>query len=200
MRRSEELFAEHGYAGTRMSDIAEAAGVTKGLLYWYFANKEALVAEILVDLREQLRAEQRAVTVDFDDPMDRIYVGTVATVKFVLQRWRLFQIDIPPTPDLREVFGTSAMVHASDTADILLDGQRRGLVRDDDPPHALAQGNAGVVNQFCVARATGLLRGSVEEVAHQAARFIVRALAVDATVAAEVAQRHAVAVSPARRR
>ena len=30
------LFAEQGYAATRVADIVEAAGVAKGLFYWYF--------------------------------------------------------------------------------------------------------------------------------------------------------------------
>ena len=38
------LFAERGYADTRVIDIVRAAGVAKGLFYWYFENKEALFA------------------------------------------------------------------------------------------------------------------------------------------------------------
>jgi AcrR family transcriptional regulator len=179
IRRAEELFAEHGYAQTRMTDIAEAAGVTKGLLYWYFENKEALVAEILVDLREQLRDAQRDATDGLEDPLARVYVGTVATVDFVLRRWHLFQVNIPQTARLQEVFSASALVHASDTAETLRAGQALGQVRKDDPASTLAQGNAGIVNQFCLARATGQLSGSVRDVAHAAARFILRGLAVD---------------------
>jgi AcrR family transcriptional regulator len=35
-------FAEHGFAATRMEDIAGRAGVTKGTIYLYFENKEAV--------------------------------------------------------------------------------------------------------------------------------------------------------------
>jgi len=37
-----ELFVERGYAATRLEDIARAAGISKGSLYRYFENKEAL--------------------------------------------------------------------------------------------------------------------------------------------------------------
>jgi len=37
-----ELFCEKGFAGTRMDDVARHAGVTKGTVYLYFENKEAL--------------------------------------------------------------------------------------------------------------------------------------------------------------
>jgi AcrR family transcriptional regulator len=36
------LFAERGYGAVRMDDVADAAGVTKPLLYNYFGNKECL--------------------------------------------------------------------------------------------------------------------------------------------------------------
>ncbi len=41
-----ELFCEHGYAGTSTRRIAEAAGVTEGLIFHYFATKEALLFEL----------------------------------------------------------------------------------------------------------------------------------------------------------
>ncbi len=40
-------FREHGYAGTRLSDIAERVGMKAGSLYYHFASREELVAEIL---------------------------------------------------------------------------------------------------------------------------------------------------------
>lgn len=36
------LFVEKGYAATRLEDVAACAGVSKGTLYLYFENKEAL--------------------------------------------------------------------------------------------------------------------------------------------------------------
>lgn len=40
------VFAERGYTNTRLSDIAEKAGVTRGAIYWHFGNKR----ELLIDL------------------------------------------------------------------------------------------------------------------------------------------------------
>lgn len=39
------LFVERGFAATRLDDVAERAGVSKGTVYLYFDNKEALLAE-----------------------------------------------------------------------------------------------------------------------------------------------------------
>jgi AcrR family transcriptional regulator len=43
------VFAEKGYAGTRMDEIAKRAGVTKGTIYLYFENKDAVFKTLVRD-------------------------------------------------------------------------------------------------------------------------------------------------------
>src|SRR4051794_15838065 len=42
-----EVFAEKGYANSSMDDVAAAAGMTKGALYWNFDSKQALFHALL---------------------------------------------------------------------------------------------------------------------------------------------------------
>ena len=42
-----EAFAEKGFAGTRVDDVAKRAGVSKGLLYLYFKTKEELFKAVV---------------------------------------------------------------------------------------------------------------------------------------------------------
>ena len=42
-----DLFVERGYAATRLDDVAGRAGVSKGTLYLYFANKEDLFKAVI---------------------------------------------------------------------------------------------------------------------------------------------------------
>lgn len=51
-----ELFDRYGFAGTNISDITAAAGVTKGALYFHFTAKEELV-EAVQDTSTALLAE-----------------------------------------------------------------------------------------------------------------------------------------------
>jgi AcrR family transcriptional regulator len=48
------LFAEHGYAETRLEDIAAAAGVTRQLLYQHFPSKKALHLALLAKHRDEI--------------------------------------------------------------------------------------------------------------------------------------------------
>lgn len=54
-----ELFVERGYVATRLEDVAARAGVSKGTVYLYFANKEdlfkAVVREGLVSPITEIR-------------------------------------------------------------------------------------------------------------------------------------------------
>ncbi len=43
------VFAEKGFAGARMEDIAVRAGVTKGTIYLYFQNKDAVFKSLVRD-------------------------------------------------------------------------------------------------------------------------------------------------------
>ncbi|MEM1417933.1 MAG: TetR/AcrR family transcriptional regulator [Myxococcota bacterium] len=53
--RAATLFAEHGFARTRMGAIAEACGVSKAGIYHYYASKEALLEDMLVEHVERLQ-------------------------------------------------------------------------------------------------------------------------------------------------
>jgi AcrR family transcriptional regulator len=60
-----KVFAEKGYAGARMDDIARRAGVTKGTIYLYFENKEAVFKTLVRDSIGATLAGVTANTRDF---------------------------------------------------------------------------------------------------------------------------------------
>lgn len=47
------LFGKYGLEGTTTKDIAEAAGVSPGLLYYYYSSKEDLLISVIRRFREQ---------------------------------------------------------------------------------------------------------------------------------------------------
>lgn len=100
------LFAERGYAATTMDDIAEAAGVTKPLVYQHFESKRALYLEIANDISDQLidaisDAVRRAA-----GPRQQVEEGFAAYFSLVVNKESAFRLlygrDAPDDPELGE--------------------------------------------------------------------------------------------------
>src|SRR5829696_7055314 len=47
-------FAARGYRSTRLEDVAEVAGVTKGTIYHYFDSKDTLLCRAVDQVHERL--------------------------------------------------------------------------------------------------------------------------------------------------
>ena len=78
------LFAEHGFSGVSMDDIAQASVITKPMLYAYFDSKEGLFAACAQRAGEQLRDDLRQVSERRDLPPDeRLWVGVDRVFRFV---------------------------------------------------------------------------------------------------------------------
>src|SRR3954447_22197571 len=67
-----EHFAEHGYSGARVDEIAEQTRTTKRMLYYYFGSKEGLYTEVLERAYAQIRAAEQEVDAEHLKPVAAI--------------------------------------------------------------------------------------------------------------------------------
>jgi AcrR family transcriptional regulator len=88
-RRKEQLldvalhvFAERGFHLTSMNDVAEAAGVTKPVLYQHFPSKRALYLELLRSVGDRLM-DEIAVATAGSGPREQVEQGLRAYFRFV---------------------------------------------------------------------------------------------------------------------
>jgi AcrR family transcriptional regulator len=61
-------FAEHGYSGARVDEIAALTRTTKRMIYYYFGGKEGLFVAVLQRAYAGIRALEQQVDVDHLDP------------------------------------------------------------------------------------------------------------------------------------
>jgi TetR/AcrR family fatty acid metabolism transcriptional regulator len=78
------VFADNGYHGSRVGDIAEDAGVAHGLLYHYFASKEDVLRTIFVENWGQLITRFRAVEESHESAAEKLE----GIAKILLRTWR----------------------------------------------------------------------------------------------------------------
>ncbi len=86
------VFAERGFHPTSMNDLAEAAGVTKPVLYQHFGSKRELYLELLEDVGTQLRESIGKATSEAATPREQVERGFTAYFRFVADRQAAFQI------------------------------------------------------------------------------------------------------------
>jgi AcrR family transcriptional regulator len=66
------LFRENGFRATRLDDIAEALGVTRAALYYYFDSKQDVLEEVCSRAMASTEAALRRIQ-DLDDPGARLH-------------------------------------------------------------------------------------------------------------------------------
>jgi AcrR family transcriptional regulator len=77
IQHASRLFAERGFAGTSLQDVAEAMGITRPALYYYVKSKDELLARLVTEITQGGAAEIRAIATD--DARDaRTKLGDIA--------------------------------------------------------------------------------------------------------------------------
>jgi AcrR family transcriptional regulator len=79
---AEALFAERGYAGASMDELARRAGVTKPVVYELFGSKDGLFAACVDRSIERLAADISTAVRAQDDPEERLRAGGLAFIHF----------------------------------------------------------------------------------------------------------------------
>ena len=78
-----EVFARSGYHGTSMNDVAEAAGVTKPVLYQHFESKRELYQALLDEVGARLLGAITAATAATTDGRAQTERGFQAYFRWV---------------------------------------------------------------------------------------------------------------------
>jgi len=135
-----DQFVERGYAATRLEDVARRAGVSKGTLYLYFANKEELFKAVV---RENIvhaigEAEQEAAV--FEGPSAEL-------LRAILMKWwnqicathlagitKLMLAEGNNFPELAQFYNEDVVARGNGLiASVLVRGIARGEFRPVDP-------------------------------------------------------------------
>lgn len=187
---AQQLFAARGYAATRVADICAAAGVAKGLFYWYFPTKESLFAELVRDMRHQLRRAQGQAMAASDDPLQRIRLGAEASVRFIAEHRTYFAlIDMERTDrTVAAILDQGGDVYINDVVRLVSQAQRAGLLADEDP-RFVSVGVLGAVSAFTQALRNGRLEMDVDVLACRVGQWVTQALGRHAGVTPTAAVR-----------
>ena len=135
-----DIFGERGLAGARLEDIARHAGISKGTIYLYFPNKEALFREVVQrTLVARLEEAEAFVAQTGGTALARLEI-------FMREWWRVIRTPAYTTvyrlviaelhnfPDLARFYSEEVVVRAHRlVGGIIRQGVERGELRTVDP-------------------------------------------------------------------
>lgn len=142
-RSAARLYALHGYDGTSIREIAEAAGVTKPLVHYHFESKERLFSSLLVESLDRCQCEAAAIAGRDDAAADRLrdLLRALADAARRAPEVTCFAHDVLTMPGhlpLAFDYKTRGREFFEIFVGVVEDGRRRGEFRDVDPRHVAA--------------------------------------------------------------
>jgi AcrR family transcriptional regulator len=81
LRVATRLFARHGFEGTSVQDIVDAAGVTKGAMYHYYGSKDDLLFEVYHQLLTMQMSHLTDIVKGSGTPEERLRAAAIDVVQ-----------------------------------------------------------------------------------------------------------------------
>jgi AcrR family transcriptional regulator len=162
---AKRVFAERGFHAANISHICEAAGIGRGTLYQYFANKRSVLTAILKEALERVRAlmeRQEAAIISYAPPEKITRSGAIEYSARQL-REVLFEDDHTLRILLREAVGLDVDIEK------ILGDIDEALIAIVERSLATAQ-RAGYIRELDVRIAATMVVGGVEKLALAALR------------------------------
>ncbi|HET6812762.1 MAG TPA: TetR/AcrR family transcriptional regulator [Actinomycetota bacterium] len=140
-----EAFADRGYAGTSLSDVLKASGVTKGGFYFHFPSKEALALAALRHKQEQWTSAVMAAVLRHPRAVDQLDAMVEALCDLHEQDRACRAISRLCTelgdghPELRPQLSTQLTTWMDMVAAVVRRGQDEGDIRPEVEPAVAAE-------------------------------------------------------------
>jgi AcrR family transcriptional regulator len=182
-----QVFYEKGYEATSTRDIADAAGLLKGSLYYYVDSKEDFLYEIsrathagalaTVDRVRQVDGDALARLAALVREHLHYFVENRINATVYLREFRVL------SPERQAVIAADGDSYLDYVRELLTEGQRDGLVALDLDVRLVSIGLVGMINSAWLwYQPNGALTS--DEIADEFAKLVVAGVASDAAVAA----------------
>ncbi|MFJ6569511.1 TetR/AcrR family transcriptional regulator [Streptomyces sp. NPDC091292] len=155
LRESRRLFAARGYGAVGLSEIVDAAGVTKGALYHHFGSKEELFRAVLEEVQQEVGTAVVEAAEARTDAWEALLAGCRAFLAAGTApgRQRIMLVDGPSVLGWSEWRALDEAASASHLADALADLIAAGTLPPQPVP-PLTRLLSGAMNEAALWLAT----------------------------------------------
>ncbi|MFP4456633.1 MAG: TetR family transcriptional regulator [Clostridia bacterium] len=149
------IFSSKGYARATLNDIAKAAGVTRGAIYWHFEGKSEIYSVLVEERLSGATQVIRNIFVENISPEDKIRKFLVTSMKYVekdadyraIMQLTLFKTEvIDEVEEMMEIKKEGTKKTISEIARIIEEGIAQGKFREDLNSQSVAIAVIGLIN------------------------------------------------------
>lgn len=143
-------FADRGYQGTSMADIAATAGVSLGTVYQYFRDKADVMATLVgTAVLDQLTGSRRWDALRGRAELRRVISSFVRNYEDTVPFQKVWEEVTHVVPELARLRWDLSALFASAVEQALCEGQEQGVVRDDLDAASMALALTSMVDRTC---------------------------------------------------
>ena len=139
VRATAECITQFGYHNFSMQDVARTAGVSKGIIHYYFLNKDDLMMAVLDrvagDIERVLSTDMDAI----DDPVEKLRIFMAVSFRIVRNTKEYYQVNmdfwtqINQKDEVRQVIARHYAKFRESCARVIQEGIGKGLFKKVDP-------------------------------------------------------------------
>lgn len=159
LRAAVKVFARKGFYATRVSEIAQAAGVADGTIYLYFDNKDAVLVSIFEDRIQKLIAFLRAALekeTSFEARFRRVIELQLGLLEGQRDLAEVITVNLRQSSRLLKEYAAPLFTQYLDViAGVVREGQAAGVVRPDVSPRIVARSVWGALDALALTWAIG---------------------------------------------
>ena len=141
VRATVDCITKHGYHNFSMQDVARTAGVSKGIIHYYFLNKDDLMMSVLDKVAGDIETIIAADMESISSPIEKIKVFIAVAFDIVRSTKEYYQVNmdfwtqINQKKEVRQVISRHYAKFRDNCARVIEEGVQQGVFKQVNPQH-----------------------------------------------------------------
>lgn len=179
-----DVFAEKGFFGAKVSEIADAAGVADGTIYLYFKSKDDLLISLFEEKMGEIVRRLQGLLAEHDAPEAKMRAYIIGHLALVAEQPNLMQvltIELRQSARFIKEYSPKAFAkYLALVGGVLDEGRRTGVFRADLDPAVFRRALFGAIDEIArewvLRHRESAATPDVTRTGEQIADFIIRGL------------------------
>ena len=139
VRATVDCIARFGYHNFSMQDIAKEAGVSKGIIHYYFLNKDDLMLSVLEKVVKDIGGDLHSNIETVEDPIEKLKILIELCADIVKNTKEYYQVSmdfwtlINQKENIRKIISKHYQSFRSTFKEVLEEGIQKKCFKDIDP-------------------------------------------------------------------